>query len=57
MMDSPDYRLDAPRDVGLSLTEQLLPPDEQVPMDSSDCRLDALVTGHGVSTQLEVDGR
>lgn len=33
--------------VGLSLTEQLLPPSEAVPMDSSDYRLDALVTGDG----------
>jgi 5-formyltetrahydrofolate cyclo-ligase len=33
--------------VGLSLTEQLLPPNESVPMDSSDFRLDALVTGAG----------
>ncbi|OAL03340.1 5-formyltetrahydrofolate cyclo-ligase [Phaeosphaeriaceae sp. SRC1lsM3a] len=36
-----------PRRVGLSLTEQLLPPSEAVPMDSSDYRLDALVTGDG----------
>ncbi|KAF1913345.1 5-formyltetrahydrofolate cyclo-ligase [Ampelomyces quisqualis] len=36
-----------PRQVGLSLTEQLLPSNESVPMDSSDYRLDALVTGHG----------
>jgi len=34
-------------EVGLSLTEQLLPPGESVPMDSSDYRLDALVTGDG----------
>lgn len=33
--------------VGLSLTEQFLPPDESVPMDSSDYCLDALVTGDG----------
>jgi 5-formyltetrahydrofolate cyclo-ligase len=33
--------------VGLSLTEQLLPPSESVPMDQSDFRLDALVTGDG----------
>ncbi|KAJ8109262.1 hypothetical protein OPT61_g7590 [Boeremia exigua] len=33
--------------VGLSLTEQLLPPGESVPMDQSDFRLDALVTGDG----------
>ncbi|USP73589.1 hypothetical protein yc1106_00863 [Curvularia clavata] len=33
--------------VGLSLTEQLLPLNESVPMDSSDFRLDALVTGAG----------
>ncbi|KAH7382489.1 hypothetical protein DE146DRAFT_623895 [Phaeosphaeria sp. MPI-PUGE-AT-0046c] len=32
---------------GLSLTEQMLPPSESVPMDSSDYRLDALVTGDG----------
>lgn len=34
-------------EVGLSLTEQLLPPDGSVPMDSSDYRLEALVTGDG----------
>ncbi|KAH4925407.1 hypothetical protein HBI24_197240 [Parastagonospora nodorum] len=34
--------------VGLALTEQLLPPNESVPMDTSDYRLDALVTGDGV---------
>ncbi|KAG9191662.1 5-formyltetrahydrofolate cyclo-ligase [Alternaria panax] len=34
-------------EVGLSLTEQLLPPSESVPMDSSDFRLDALITGDG----------
>jgi 5-formyltetrahydrofolate cyclo-ligase len=33
--------------VGLSLTEQFLPHNESVPMDSSDYRLDALVTGDG----------
>ncbi|KAF1980504.1 5-formyltetrahydrofolate cyclo-ligase-like protein [Bimuria novae-zelandiae CBS 107.79] len=33
--------------VGLSLTEQLLPPDETVPMDDTDFRLDALITGDG----------
>ncbi|EUC43128.1 hypothetical protein COCMIDRAFT_101678 [Bipolaris oryzae ATCC 44560] len=33
--------------VGLALTEQLLPPNESVPMDSSDFRLDALITGAG----------
>ncbi|KAH9876826.1 hypothetical protein IAQ61_002187 [Plenodomus lingam] len=33
--------------VGLSLTEQFLPPDELVPMTSSDYRLDALITGDG----------
>ncbi|KAL5115165.1 hypothetical protein ACEQ8H_006919 [Pleosporales sp. CAS-2024a] len=33
--------------VGLSLEEQLLPPNESVPMDTSDYRLDALVVGHG----------
>lgn len=33
--------------VGLSLTEQLLPPNESVPMDQSDFRLDALITGDG----------
>ncbi|KAF2824473.1 5-formyltetrahydrofolate cyclo-ligase [Ophiobolus disseminans] len=33
--------------VGLSLTEQFLPPNESVPMDSSDYRLDALITGDG----------
>ncbi|KAJ4370871.1 hypothetical protein N0V86_008564 [Didymella sp. IMI 355093] len=33
--------------VGLSLTEQLLPPNESVPMDQSDFRLDALITGGG----------
>jgi 5-formyltetrahydrofolate cyclo-ligase len=40
-------RANQQRQVGLSLTEQFLPPDESVPMDSSDYRLDALVTGHG----------
>ena len=34
-------------EVGLSLTEQFLPPNESVPMDSSDFRLDALITGDG----------
>ncbi|KAF1939955.1 5-formyltetrahydrofolate cyclo-ligase [Clathrospora elynae] len=33
--------------VGLSLTEQLLPPTESVPMDPSDFRLDVLISGHG----------
>ncbi|KAJ4362963.1 hypothetical protein N0V83_010080 [Neocucurbitaria cava] len=33
--------------VGLSLTEQFLLPNESVPMDSSDFRLDALITGDG----------
>jgi 5-formyltetrahydrofolate cyclo-ligase len=33
--------------VGLSLTEQLLPPNESVPMDKTDFRLDALITGDG----------
>ncbi|ORX98127.1 hypothetical protein BCR34DRAFT_607045 [Clohesyomyces aquaticus] len=33
--------------VGLSLNEQLLPPNESVPMDSSDFRLDALILGNG----------
>jgi 5-formyltetrahydrofolate cyclo-ligase len=33
--------------VGLALTEQYLPPNESVPMDSSDFRLDALITGDG----------
>ncbi|KNG52155.1 5-formyltetrahydrofolate cyclo-ligase [Stemphylium lycopersici] len=33
--------------VGLALTEQLLPPNESVPMDSSDFCLDALITGDG----------
>ncbi|KAH8709942.1 5-formyltetrahydrofolate cyclo-ligase [Phaeosphaeriaceae sp. PMI808] len=36
-----------PRQVGLSLTEQFLPPNESVPMDKSDYRLDALVIGDG----------
>ncbi|PVH94271.1 5-formyltetrahydrofolate cyclo-ligase-like protein [Periconia macrospinosa] len=36
-----------PQKVGLSLTEQLLPPSESVPMDTSDYRLDALITGKG----------
>lgn len=35
-----------PVQVGLSLTEQYLP-HESVPMDSSDFRLDALITGNG----------
>ncbi|CAI6337192.1 unnamed protein product [Periconia digitata] len=33
--------------VGLSLTEQLLPPSDSVPMDTTDYRLDALITGEG----------
>ncbi|KAF2788913.1 5-formyltetrahydrofolate cyclo-ligase-like protein [Melanomma pulvis-pyrius CBS 109.77] len=33
--------------VGLSLTEQFLSPDESVPMDASDYRLNALVLGDG----------
>jgi len=33
--------------VGLSLTEQFLPPTESVPMAASDFRLDALITGDG----------
>ncbi|KAL5413200.1 hypothetical protein PMIN04_009511 [Paraphaeosphaeria minitans] len=33
--------------VGLALTEQLLSPNEAVPMDKSDFRLDALITGDG----------
>ncbi|KAF2271468.1 5-formyltetrahydrofolate cyclo-ligase-like protein [Westerdykella ornata] len=33
--------------VGLSLMEQLLPPGQSVPMDSTDYRLDALVLGSG----------
>ncbi|KAL1598688.1 hypothetical protein SLS60_007828 [Paraconiothyrium brasiliense] len=33
--------------VGLALTEQLLPPTDAVPMDKSDFRLDALITGDG----------
>jgi len=36
-----------PRKVGLALTEQLLPANESVPMDTSDFRLDALITGDG----------
>ncbi|KAF2636790.1 hypothetical protein P280DRAFT_472688, partial [Massarina eburnea CBS 473.64] len=36
-----------PQKVGLGLTEQLLPPSESVPMDTSDFRLHALVTGDG----------
>lgn len=39
--------------VGLSLTEQFLPPDESVPMDSSDFRLDALITGDGELRRAE----
>lgn len=39
--------------VGLSLTEQFLPPDESVPMSSSDFRLDAIVTGHGKLLRAE----
>lgn len=39
--------------VGLSLTEQFLSPDEQVPMDSSDFRLDALITGDGKLLRVE----
>ncbi|KAF2019265.1 5-formyltetrahydrofolate cyclo-ligase [Aaosphaeria arxii CBS 175.79] len=33
--------------VGLSLTEQLLPSNQSVPMDSTDFRLDALILGNG----------
>ncbi|KAK8207350.1 5-formyltetrahydrofolate cyclo-ligase-like protein [Phyllosticta capitalensis] len=33
--------------VGLALAEQVLPPDQSVPMDSTDWRLDALITGAG----------
>ncbi|KAF1995422.1 5-formyltetrahydrofolate cyclo-ligase-like protein [Amniculicola lignicola CBS 123094] len=33
--------------VGLSLTEQFVPPNQTVPMDASDFRLDALVLGNG----------
>ncbi|KAK7542971.1 5-formyltetrahydrofolate cyclo-ligase-like protein [Phyllosticta citricarpa] len=33
--------------VGLALVEQMLPPDQSVPMDSTDWRLDALITGAG----------
>ncbi|KAF2180623.1 5-formyltetrahydrofolate cyclo-ligase [Zopfia rhizophila CBS 207.26] len=33
--------------VGLSLTEQFLPSNESVPMDTTDFRLDALVLGNG----------
>ncbi|PSN69194.1 5-formyltetrahydrofolate cyclo-ligase-like protein [Corynespora cassiicola Philippines] len=33
--------------VGLSLAEQMLPPDSTVPMDASDYRLDALIVGNG----------
>ncbi|KAF2850502.1 5-formyltetrahydrofolate cyclo-ligase-like protein [Plenodomus tracheiphilus IPT5] len=40
-------------EVGLSLTEQLLPPTESVPMGSSDFRLDALVTGDGSLRRAE----
>ncbi|CAE7174632.1 hypothetical protein CFE70_005195 [Pyrenophora teres f. teres 0-1] len=39
--------------VGLSLTEQFLPPNERVPMSSSDFRLDAIVTGHGKLLRAE----
>ncbi|KAF2877359.1 5-formyltetrahydrofolate cyclo-ligase [Massariosphaeria phaeospora] len=39
--------------VGLSLTEQLLPPNESVPTDTSDVRLDALVTGDGELRRAE----
>jgi 5-formyltetrahydrofolate cyclo-ligase len=39
--------------VGLSLTEQFLPPNESVPMDSSDYRLDALITGDGELRRAE----
>ncbi|KAJ4292089.1 hypothetical protein N0V90_009988 [Kalmusia sp. IMI 367209] len=40
--------------VGLSLTEQLLPPDESVPMDTSDFRLDALITGDGELRRAQI---
>lgn len=39
--------------VGLSLTEQFLPPNESVPMDSSDYRLDALILGDGSVRRAE----
>ncbi|KAI2483511.1 5-formyltetrahydrofolate cyclo-ligase [Pyrenophora tritici-repentis] len=39
--------------VGLSLTEQFLPPTEPVPMSSSDFRLDAIVTGDGKLLRAE----
>jgi len=39
--------------VGLSLTEQFLPPNESVPMDASDFRLDALITGDGELRRVE----
>lgn len=37
----------ASQSVGLALAEQVLPPDQSVPMDSTDWRLDALITGAG----------
>ncbi|KAI4948110.1 hypothetical protein J4E91_006104 [Alternaria rosae] len=40
-------------EVGLSLTEQFLPPNESVPMDASDFRLDALITGDGELRRVE----
>lgn len=33
--------------VGLALVEQLVPPEDQIPTDSSDWPLDALVLGDG----------
>ncbi|KAI8938415.1 hypothetical protein NX059_004308 [Plenodomus lindquistii] len=39
--------------VGLSLTEQFLPPDEAVPMGPSDYRLDAVITGDGELRRAE----
>ena len=37
--------------VGLALDVQLLPGDEKIPVDPTDYRLDALITGDGTLIQ------
>jgi 5-formyltetrahydrofolate cyclo-ligase len=41
--------------VGLSLTDQLLPSGEQIPMDDTDVRLDALIVGDGSVIRRSTD--
>ncbi|KAH7120788.1 5-formyltetrahydrofolate cyclo-ligase-like protein [Dendryphion nanum] len=41
--------------VGLSLTEQFLQPNQSVPMDSTDFRLDALVLGDGSLRRADIN--